>query len=60
MRSNERGPSTPRKLESMMSKLQTKKPANLIEKLDMEDVSFKQRVLHRLAANPREIIRAPE
>ena len=44
----------------MMSKLQTKKPANLIEKLDMEDVSFKQRVLHRLAANPREIIRAPE
>ena len=60
MRSNERGQSTPRKLESMMSKLQTKKPANLIEKLDMEDVSFKQRVLQRLAANPREIIRAPE
>ena len=46
--------STPRKLDKMMSKLQQakKQPTSLIERLDMGDASFKQRVMQRIMQNP--------
>lgn len=44
------------RLLKMMNKLDVKRPASLIKKLDMADFSFKQRVIERLIRNPCELV----
>lgn len=43
-------------LYNMMSQLETKEPPKSINKLDMKNFSFKERVLQRLMTNPKDLI----